>query len=102
MRLEDWPLPYVRVACAQCQREGRLKKEGLIERFGPDREMFVVREKLTVASCKRPMKTQPCQSVLPDALLVQAIMADTKADIINPSFIEEAANWNPKWLEEPK
>lgn len=102
MRLDDWPLPYVRVACAQCKREGRLKKDGLIERFGPDREMCVVREKLTAANCQRPIKKQPCQSILPDALLVQAITAESKADIIKPSFIEEAANWNPKWLEEPK
>jgi hypothetical protein len=102
MRLSDWPLPYVRVSCVGCEREGRLKKDGLIERFGPDREMFVVREKLTEPSCKRENKKLPCMSVLPDALLVQAITAETKADVLKPDLIDEAANWNPKWLEESK
>jgi hypothetical protein len=102
MRLADWPLPYVRVTCAQCEREGRLKKDGLLERLGPDREMFVVRQKLTETTCKRENKKQPCMSILADALLVQAIIAPTKEEILEPRFIEEAANWNPKWLEEPK
>ena len=102
MRLEDWPLPYLRVSCAKCEREGRLKLSGIIERFGPDCELYVVREKLTAPSCKRPDLKQPCQSFLPDALLVQAIMAERKEDIIKPQLIEEAANWNPKWLEDPK
>jgi hypothetical protein len=100
MRLTDWPLPYVRVKCAQCEREGRLSKDGLLERFGADREMFVVRGKLTEPSCKRENKKAPCLSILPDALLVQAIMAERKEDILSVEVIEEAANWSPKWLEE--
>jgi hypothetical protein len=75
---------------------------GLIERFGPDRELYVVREKLTAPSCKRPNPKQPCQSILPDALLVQAIMAERKEDIIKRQLIDEAANWTPKWLEDQK
>ncbi|SDK38934.1 hypothetical protein [Bradyrhizobium ottawaense] len=100
MRLEEWPLPYVRVKCAQCEREGRLSKDGLLERFGGEREMFVVRAKLTEASCKRENKKSPCMSILPDALLVQAIRAERKEDILSVEIMQEAANWNPKWLEE--
>lgn len=102
MNLGDWPLPYVRVRCSKCDREGRLNKDGLIERFGPEREMFVVREKLTQPTCKRRDKKQPCQSTLPDALLVQAIMAERKEDIISADAMIEAVNWNPKWLKEQK
>jgi hypothetical protein len=101
IRLADWPLPYVRVRCAQCDREGILKKDGLLERFGPDREMFVIRQKLTETTCKRENKKQPCMSILADAMLVQAILAETKEEIIEPRLIEEAAQWNPKWLGRP-
>lgn len=93
MKLSDWPLPYVRVACAQCEREGRLKKDGLIERFGPDREMFVVRQKLTEPTCKRENKKAPCLSILPDAVLVQAILAERDEDVIKPELLSEAREW---------
>ncbi|MGX9944822.1 hypothetical protein ACTG4Q_20370 [Bradyrhizobium denitrificans] len=96
MRLSDWPLPYVRVACKQCDREGRMKIAGLIERFGPDREMFVVREKLTEPGCKRENKKLPCQSILPDALLVQAIMEPDESKVIDPKLIEDAREWRAK------
>jgi hypothetical protein len=96
MRLSDWPLPYVRVKCAQCDREGRLKKDGLLERFGPDREMFVVRETLTEPSCKRENKKLPCMSILPDALLVQAIMAERDEDVLKLELLEEAQEWRQK------
>jgi hypothetical protein len=100
LQLKYWPLPYVRVKCANCEREGRLSKDGLLERFGDDREMFVVRGKLTEPSCKRENKKAPCLSILPDALLVQAIMAERKEDILDVEVMQEAANYNPKWLEE--
>jgi hypothetical protein len=96
MKLSEWPLPYVRVKCEKCEREGRLKKDGLLDRFGPDREMFVVREKLTEASCKRPDKKQPCQSILADALLVQAILAERDEDVIKPELLPEAREWRKK------
>lgn len=96
MRLGDWPLPYVRVACAQCQREGKLKLDGLIERFGEDREMFVVRQKLTEPTCNRPEKKLPCQSILPDARLVQAITAPTEADVLVKELLPEAREWRQK------
>jgi len=62
----------------------------------PDRELYVVLEKLTAPSCKRTDPKQPCQSIRPDAPLVQPIMAERKEDIIKPQLIEEAANWRPK------
>jgi len=64
------------------------------------RELHVVREKLTAPSCKRPDPKQPCQSIPPDALLVQTITAKHKENIIKPQLIDEAANWNLKWLED--
>jgi len=102
MQLERWPLPFVRVKCAKCDREGRLNTARLVERFGPTRQMSIVREKLTSEGCERPDKKHPCLSILPDALLVQAVTAETKADVLQPKLIDEAANWNPKWLEEKK
>ena len=96
MRLGDWPLPYVRVKCGQCDREGRLSKDGLLERFGPDRELFVVREKLTEPTCKRENKKLPCMSILPDALLVQAILARTEDDVIDKTLIDEAKKWKDR------
>jgi hypothetical protein len=102
MRLDEWPLPYVRVKCAQCDREGKMNVEGLIDRFGGDWDMFSVREKLTEPSCKRPDKKAPCMSILADAMLVQAITAETKEEIMRPDLIDEAAKWDPKWLEDRK
>jgi len=96
MRLDDWPLPYVRVKCGKCGREGRLKKSGLLDRFGLDREMFVVREKLTEASCQRQDKRQPCMSILPDALLVQAILARDDSEVLKPALLSEAREWRQK------
>jgi hypothetical protein len=93
MRLEEWPLPYVRVKCAQCDREGRMSRVKLLDRFGPERDMFVVRQKLTETNCQRPDKKQPCQSILPDALLVQAILANGEADVVDPAKLAEAQKW---------
>jgi hypothetical protein len=96
MRLEDWPLPYVRVGCSKCEREGRVAKARLIERFGPDRMMYVVRARLTEESCSRPDKKVPCQSILPDALLVQAITAEDDKDVLKPNLLPEAREWRQK------
>jgi hypothetical protein len=96
MKLADWPLPYVRVKCANCEREGRLSKDGMLERFGADREMFVVRGKLTEPSCKRENKKSPCMSILPDALLVQAILAKTEDEVIDSKLLPEAIEWRQK------
>jgi hypothetical protein len=96
MRLDEWPLPYVRVKCAKCDREGRLNRVGLLDRFGPDREMVVVREKLTAPGCQRPDKKQPCQSILPDAVLVQAILAEKEQDVLDPRLLPEAIEWRQK------
>ncbi|GAB9153397.1 hypothetical protein BDS110ZK17_25000 [Bradyrhizobium diazoefficiens] len=96
MKISEWPLPYVRVKCAQCDREGRMKLAGLIERFGPDRDLFVVREKLTEPGCKRENKKEPCQSILPDARLVQAIVAKTEDDVLVKELLPEAREWREK------
>lgn len=65
----------------------------LIERFGPDREMFVVRQKLTETNCQRPDKKLPRQSILADALLVQAILANDEADVVDRTKLAEASKW---------
>lgn len=96
MKLREWPLPYVRVKCGKCDREGRLNMAGLIERFGPDRQMFVVREKLTEPGCKREDKKQPCMSTLPDALLVQAIVETDDSKVIDQKLLKEAREWREK------
>jgi hypothetical protein len=96
MMLADWPLPFLHVKCGECGREGRMSKEGLLERFGPDREIYTVRAKLTEPTCKRPDKKQPCKSILPDALLVQAILAEDDADVIKPELLPEAREWRQK------
>src|SRR5437868_6054250 len=96
MRLDDWPLPYVRIKCAKCDREGRISRVNALDRFGPERELFAVRAKLTEASCKREDKKQPCMSILPDAMLVQAILAEREEDIIDPKLLPEAIEWRQK------
>jgi hypothetical protein len=96
VKLSEWPLSYVRVKCAKCEREGRLKTDGLLERFGPDRDLFTVREKLTEPSCKRPDKKQPCLSTLPDATLVQAILAKDDSEVLKPELLPEAREWREK------
>jgi hypothetical protein len=96
VRLDEWPLPYVRVKCAQCDREGKLGRVGLIDRFGPDSDMFSVREKLTEPSCMRPDKKQPCMSILPDARLVQAILEQDESKVIDARLIPEAREWREK------
>jgi hypothetical protein len=58
----------------------------------------VVREKLTEPSCKRENKKLSCMSVPPDALLVEAIKAGRKEDIVSADAIE-ALKWHPNWLE---
>lgn len=93
MRLDEWPLPYIRVKCAQCDREGRVSRVNLIDRFGPEREMFVVRSKLTEPTCKRENKKLPCMSILPDAMLVQAILAKDEADVVDKTKLVEAQTW---------
>jgi hypothetical protein len=96
MRLEDWPLPYLRVKCGKCQREGRLNMDGLLVRFGPDRDLFVVREKLTQENCQRLDKKLPCLSMLPDALLVQAILEPDETKVLKPELLPEAREWREK------
>jgi len=97
MRLDEWPLPFVRVKCAKCDREGRMKRVGLLDRFGPERDMFVIREKLTAEGCQRPDKKQPCLSILPDALLVQAILSIGNGDEpMKPELLPEAREWRKK------
>lgn len=93
MRLDQWPLPHVRVKCAQCDREGRISHKTLLDRFGPEREMFVVRSKLTEPTCQRENKKLPCMSILPDAMLVQAILAKDEADVIDKTKLDEARTW---------
>ncbi|WP_334437210.1 hypothetical protein [Bradyrhizobium sp. AZCC 1610] len=55
--------------------------------------MFAVRAKLTEPTCNRPDKKQPCQSILPDARLVQAIVAPTEDDVIEQKLLPEAREW---------
>jgi hypothetical protein len=54
--------------------------------------MFVVREKLTATNCQRPNKKQPCMSILPDALLVQAILEQDESKVIDKTKLDEARN----------
>jgi len=96
MQLDQWPLPYVRVKCVQCDREGRMSRIKLLDRFGPEREMFVVRQKLTETNCQRPDKKQPCQSILPDALLVQAILAQNDDEVLDKRQLKAALEWREK------
>lgn len=96
MQLDDWPLPYVRVKCAKCDREGRLHTDRLIDRFGPDRDLYIVREKISQDGCQRTDKATPCMSILPDALLVQAILAEDDSQVLKPSLLKEAQEWRTK------
>jgi hypothetical protein len=96
LRLDAWPLPYVRVKCAKCDREGRISRVKALDRFGPDRLMSVVRQKLTEPTCERPDKKQPCMSILPDGPLVQAILAETEAEVLVPKLLPEAIEWRQK------
>ena len=58
--------------------------------------MSVVREKLTADGCERADKKHPCLSILPDALLVQAITAEKEEDVLQPKLLPEAIEWRQK------
>jgi hypothetical protein len=96
MRLDDWPLPYLRLKCARCSRDGKLDVEKLIERFGPDQELFIVRDELSRNGCKSTGALDPCHSILPDALLVDAILETDESRVIDQSKIPEAKEWRTK------
>jgi hypothetical protein len=96
MRLDDWPLPYLRISCTRCGREGKLNTDKLVEKFGPDEGLFMVREQLAEPGCKREDKSTPCMAILPDALLVDAIIEEDESKVIKPELIPEAKEWRKK------
>jgi len=55
--------------------------------------MFVVRAKMTESGCQRSDKKLPCMSILPDALLVQAILAEREEDVVEKKLLPEAIEW---------
>jgi hypothetical protein len=96
MRLSDWPLPYVRLSCEFCEREGKLATEKLIDRFGSDVDMFTVREELAKPGCKVENPKDICKSKLTDALLVDAILEPDIAKVLKKDLLPEAREWREK------
>jgi hypothetical protein len=96
MRLSDWPLPYVRLSCEFCEREGKLATEKLIGWFGPDADMFTVREELAKPRCKKTNPKDICKSKLTDALLVDAILEPDIAKVLKKDLLPEAREWRKK------
>jgi hypothetical protein len=71
MRLSDYPLDVVNVSCGKCVRQGRYKKQTLIERFGGAITVSDLRWKIA-ADCSKAIDRQlgadPCGIVYPDLL----------------------------------
>jgi hypothetical protein len=68
MRLKDYPLIVVRLACRECPRIGRYRVAVLAERFGANADMEDVLEAMS-ASCGAPVKQQArlrCGVYFPD------------------------------------
>lgn len=87
MHLDEWPLPYVRLICQQCGREGKVATERLQDRFGDEADMSMILEPM-VGDCHRPNKAEPCIAKFADALLVDAILDPENA--LEPALVPQA------------
>ena len=56
LTLRDWPDDWVTLACHDCDRKGRYRKETLIEQFGADAELPELRHQ--IAQCPLGMRSQ--------------------------------------------
>jgi hypothetical protein len=95
MLLDEWPLSYVRVKCTKCDREGKLNTDRLVEKLG-NIDMFTARDKISQPGCQRTDKAAPCMSILPDAMLVQAIIEEDESKVLKPELLAEARDWRQK------
>lgn len=54
LKLRDFPLPWVELACGKCGRHGRLRRDRLIEHYGADIKLPDLLEE--IAQCPRARK----------------------------------------------
>jgi hypothetical protein len=67
LTLRDWPDEWVTLACHDCDRKGRYRKERLIEQFGADAELPELRHQ--IAQCpRRHAQPSPCGVYFPDLM----------------------------------
>lgn len=69
MKLHEYPLDRVRVACEKCERRGRYQKSVLAEQFGASIELPDLLTKIA-ADCPRQgiqsVAMDPCGVIYPD------------------------------------
>jgi hypothetical protein len=91
MKIADWPLDEVKIECVKCGLKTTLLREELEVVFGPDADLFSIRQEMTQACV--PTKNEVCQSRLADSLLVQAIQQPDIAKVVDKSLLPAARVW---------
>ncbi len=99
VHLGEWPLPYVRLHCPKCERQGDYPTVALMERFGDEIDLPELRLRLAEEGPGCPYIDLPdgreqCGAMFPDAMLVAAILQperDWPAEVA-----AEAAEWRER------
>lgn len=90
MKLADWPLNYLRIACAQCGREGKLSVAKLEDEHGLDVDMAVLLHAIREPTCARTNKAEVCQAILADAILIDTVFEPDVSKVLDRSLLPEA------------
>jgi hypothetical protein len=95
MRLLEWPLPEVNMICKDCGHEMSFDQEGLKALFGEEADMSLLRIELA-SGCVKGKPGVECWLVYKDALLVNAILANSDEEVLEKSLLPQAREWRKR------